>query len=82
MENEPSLSDLLRQVLKRLDDIEMQIRAVPPVYPINPYPQTTTKCGKCGMEWKGSMAYYCSDGHCPIQPKVTSSIVGVSGNEQ
>jgi len=67
MENEPTLSDLLRQVLKRLDDIEMQIRAVPPVYPIKPNSQLVTKCGKCGMEWKGTMNYRCYNPHCPMQ---------------
>ena len=67
MEHEPSLSDLLRQVLKRLDDIEMQIRAVPPIHPIKLDSQTTTKCGKCGMEWKGAMNYKCYNSHCPMQ---------------
>lgn len=32
----------------------------------------TTQCYKCGMVWKGAMAYSCPHMNCPIQPKVTS----------
>lgn len=28
-------------------------------------------CKKCGMIWQGSMGYYCPDGGCPVQTKVT-----------
>ena len=58
------------EVLKRLDDIEMKIRSVPPVYPTPTMDLNSKKCSKCGMEWKGVMGYVCPSQDCPVQVKV------------
>lgn len=79
---ESSVKELLDEVLKRLETIEMKINRVtpvPPVYPINPDPLIeVTKCYKCGMEWKGVMGYVCSDMYCPVQVRTTSQTYNVS----
>lgn len=76
-DREPTTKELFDEVMKRLDRIEERIRGIPvatgntwnldPLFGI-------TKCWKCGLEWKGTMGYVCSNAACPIQPKVTSSI--------
>ena len=66
------LQEQIDQVLKRLDDIEMKINRVQPIFPTAPVPPrlNSTVCSKCGMEWKGVMGYVCSSQDCPVQVKV------------
>lgn len=78
----PTTKELFDEVFRRLDEIEMKINRIPPVYPINPNPDpnywASTKCSKCGMEWKGAMGYVCPSTDCPIQPKVTFQSYNIS----
>ena len=73
---EPSVKDLIDEIMKRLDNIEMKINSIPPVqpvYPTAPVPPhlNSTVCSKCGMEWKGVMGYVCSHNDCPTQLKAS-----------
>jgi ribosomal protein L37E len=78
----PTTREIFDEVFKRLDKIEKKIETLRPVtppptqpiYPTSPVPPELNKtvCSKCGMEWKGAMAYVCSSIDCPIQPKVMS----------
>ena len=55
----PSTRELFDEVFKRLDDIEMKINRIQPIYPTAPVPPhlNSTVCSKCGVEWKGLMGY-------------------------
>lgn len=69
---EKSLKEMLEEVLQRLDNIEMKINGVQPVYPIPTMDLNSKKCSKCGMIWKGVMGYVCPSQDCPVQVKVGS----------
>ena len=70
----PSTRELFDEVFRRLDEIEMKINRIPPVYPVTPVTPNlgATICSKCGMKWEGAMLYVCPSLDCPVQPKVTS----------
>lgn len=42
-----------------------------PYMPALPTDLPQVKCSKCGMVWKGAMAYSCPHINCPVQPKAT-----------
>lgn len=65
--------ETLEKILKKLDDIEMKINRVQPIYPTTPSLRGTT-CAKCGMRWEGAMGYVCIQPGCPVQMQVTSQI--------
>ena len=76
----PSTRELFDEIFKRLDDIDMKISRVLPVYPVTPVAPSlsTTICGKCGMKWEGVMGYSCYLQDCPVQLKVTSQTYNIS----
>jgi len=70
---EPTVQDMFDEVMKKLDDIEMKINRIPPVYPTPQLDLNSTRCSKCGMIWKGVMGYVCPQVDCPVQFKTTTS---------
>jgi hypothetical protein len=50
---------------------------IPPAAPF----QSTSVCSKCGINWEGSMGYYCASLNCPMQYNVsyTTSIMNQKG---
>lgn len=76
----PTTRELFDEVMKRLDEIEMKINRIAPVYPITPVAPSLgpTICSKCGMKWEGVMGYNCFLSDCPVQVKVTSQTYNIS----
>lgn len=77
-----STRELFDEVLRRLDVIEMKIRSISPVYPTPPVDLSSTRCSKCGMEWKGVMGYVCPSTDCPVQPKVSWQSYNINSSGQ
>jgi hypothetical protein len=80
--SETTIKEILESVLKKLDYIEMKINHITPVYPPSKdmYHMSSTKCGRCGMEWKGAMGYVCIQPGCPVQMQITSQISTFTGD--
>lgn len=78
----PTTRELFDEVMKRLDDIDMKINRIPPVYPTTPTGPSLggTTCAKCGMRWEGAMGYVCIQPGCPVQMQVTSQISTSTSN--
>jgi hypothetical protein len=73
MTEERPLSDMMKEILDRLDRIEQEVLANRSNYPtvspsIPPIADGSVRCSKCGMVWKGVMGYVCSNQPCPVQP--------------
>ena len=58
------LVELLKQLLNELEPRPIDKVREEPFEIIN-------QCNVCGIEWKGLLAYSCSNNKCPIQPKIT-----------
>jgi hypothetical protein len=69
--NEPTISEMFEEVLRRLDTIERKLKEKD-IPDLGNTKLGSTRCLKCGMVWDGIMSYYCADMNCPVQYKTTA----------
>ena len=73
------LEEMIRHLQTRMVYLEGRVAQLEagrnPAWPTNPvWPETKSKCPKCGMTLGNVMGYVCAAIDCPTFPKVTSSV--------
>ena len=66
------LQEQIWELQSQVKDLEAKLERImtqPPIEPYQAYGDIIT-CSKCGMVWKGTMGYVCTDLKCPVQMKM------------
>jgi hypothetical protein len=62
--NEPTMTEMFEEVLRRLDAIERKLKEKD-IPDLGATTLGSSRCLKCHMVWDGVMSYYCADMDCP-----------------